>query len=487
MKLLIAASEAVPYCKTGGLADVAGALPDALHQKGHTVRLVLPLYRGIRERFHKVRPTGKVVFVPAGTEHERVEVWEEEPRPGFHVYFVRADAYFDRPGLYGDTPGSAYGDNDRRYALFSRAVFEVARAMNFHPDVIHAHDWQAGLVPAYQRHFYRFDHFFKTTATVFTIHNIAYQGNFPPSSLATAGLPGTAFQPSGVEFYGQVSYIKAGLVYSNALNTVSPTYAREIMTDPAISCALDGVLRSRADRFRGITNGIDVHFWDPERDKHLAAHYSSADLTGRAMCKADLQARCGFSKNKARPLLAFIGRLDHQKGVDHLIEIAPALLAKGVEFVFLGQGQEHYVRALYAIRERFPSQVFVETKFAEPLAHKIYAGADLFLMPSRFEPCGLGQLIAMRYGAIPIVTPTGGLLDTVRSAALKNGTGVVSADQTPGAYHSAVLEGLSLLKDAKKRAGLQRRAMSEDRSWDRSVDEYVGLYTAATRWASERV
>lgn len=486
MRILLTASEAVPYGKTGGLADVAGALADALAERGNSVRLVLPLYRGIRDRFPGVRFTGRTVFVPVAGEHERVEIWEEVNKSGVHVLFARADAYFDRHGLYGDAPGRDYGDNDRRYTLLSRAVFEIARGMNFRPDVIHAHDWQTGLVPAYLRYAYRFDPFFQGTASVFTIHNMAFQGNFPPYALGVTNLPAASFHPGGVEFYGQVSFMKAALIYAHALNTVSPTYAREVMTETYFGCGMEGVLRSRADRFRGILNGIDQNAWDPSTDRLLASRYTPRTLQKRVACKTDLQAACRLPKNKATPLLAFVGRLDHQKGVDRIIEIMPSLLSSGVQFISLGQGQEAIVRGLLALRERYPSQVHVETHFAEPLAHRIYGGADLFLMPSRFEPCGLTQMIAMRYGAVPIVTPTGGLLDTVRPLGHTEPTGFVSSDQTSGSYLSAVLKGIALLKDVKKHAELQRNGMSEDHSWSRSVDEYQNLYEAAVRWASHR-
>jgi len=486
VRLLLTASEAVPYCKTGGLADVAGALADALAERGNAVRLVLPLYRGIRDRFPGVRFTGRTVFVPVGDEHERVEIWEEVNNSGVRVLFVRADAYFDRPGLYGDSASSGYADNDRRYALLSRAAFEVARGTDFRPDVIHAHDWQTGLTAAYLRHAYRFDPFFKKTASVYTIHNMAYQGNFPAHALATANLPATAFHPGGVEFYGQVSYMKAALMYAHAINTVSPTYAREVMTDAFYGCGMDGILRDRADRFRGILNGIDPNAWDPEEDRLLAARFGVRTLAKRLACKTDLQTLCGFHKNKNTPLLGFIGRLDQQKGVDHMIEIMPGLLASGAQFVSLGQGQEHYVRALFGLKERYPSQVHIETRFSEPFAHKIYGGVDLFLMPSRFEPCGLGQIIAMRYGAVPVVTPTGGLIDTVHPMGHKNANGFVASDHTAGSYLEAVIKAMSMLKDPKRRLELQRNGMGADHSWSKSVGEYQSLYAAAVRWASER-
>jgi len=486
VRLILAASEAVPYCKTGGLADVAGALSDALAQRGHDVLLILPLYRVIREKFPNVKFTGKTVFVAVGDRHERVDLWEDDSRPGVRVIFIRCDAYFDRAGIYGESAALLYADNDRRYALFSRAIFEAARGVGFRPEVIHVHDWQTGLVPAYQRFVYRFDHYFRTTATVFTIHNLAYQGNFPPASMAVTGLAPSTFSPAGLEFYGQVSYMKSALVYADALNTVSPTYARETMSDHILGCGMEGILKGRAERYRGIVNGLDETFWNPETDQFLEETFGPTTLAKRAVCKAALQKHCGFRQDKATPLLGFIGRMDHQKGVDHLIDVAPPLLAQGVQLVTLGHGHEQYVRALKMLRERYPSQVFVENRFAEPFAHEIYGGVDLFLMPSRYEPCGLGQMIAMRYGAIPIVTPTGGLLDTVKPVARKGGTGFIAADHTSGAFQSAVLEGMALLEEPRRRAVVQKNAMTEDRSWDRSVNEYEELYASAISWAVKR-
>lgn len=486
MRLIHAASEAVPYCKTGGLADVAGALSDALAARGHEVLLVLPFYRLIRDRFPRIKFTGKTVFVQVADRHERVEIWEDRAESGVRVAFVRCDAYFDRAGIYGDGPATGYGDNDQRYALFSRAVFEVARGLNIRPDVLHLHDWQTALVPAYQRYIYRFDRLFRSTATVYTIHNLAYQGNFPPSTVGVTGLPAAAYHSGALEFYGNFSYMKAGLVYSDALNTVSPTYARETMTDHVFGCGMDGILRTRAERYSGITNGLDQVAWNPSTDRKLKSNFTAATLAKRAACKADLQKAARFRQRAGTPLLGFIGRLDNQKGVDHLIDVAPPLLAQGAQLVTLGHGHEKYLRALHALRERFPSQVFVENRFADALAHKIYGGADLFLMPSRYEPCGLGQMIAMRYGAIPIVTPTGGLLDTVKPVSGNKGTGFIAADDTSGAFQSAVLEGLALMEEPRRRAAIQKNAMTEDRSWDRSVDKYEELYASAIRWAKHR-
>lgn len=482
MKILFAASEGVPFCKTGGLADVVGALPEALVSKRHSVRVVLPLYRLIRQSFPKLRLIGKVIQVPFDGRSEPVKIWATTLRPNLTFYFVDAPSFFDRPGIYGETASTFYADNDRRYAFFSRAVLEIAKKVDFQPDIIHVHDWQTGLVPAYLKLLYSKDKFFSKTASVFTIHNLAYQGNFSPASFAMTGLPDSAYSPKTMEFYGHVSFLKAGLVYADAINTVSPTYAKEISTDKNFGCGMEGVLQERAADFDGILNGLDTRFWNPKTDPNLAAPFDLKSLQKRALCKADLQRAAALAENADSPLLGFIGRLDYQKGVDLFIDVAPMALKEGVQIVSLGQGSPSYVRVLAELQKRFPAQVRVRTDFAEPFAHKIYAGVDIFLMPSRFEPCGLSQLIAMRYGAIPVVTPTGGLLDTVQDVSKSGeGTGFVAEDITAVDFFSALSKALRFFKDRENWRALQARAMGRDFSWEKSIQDYLLLYESILR------
>jgi starch synthase len=482
LKILFAASEAVPYCKTGGLADVSGALPSALASKRHSVAVCLPLYRVIRERFKNIRFTGRTVHVPFGGKMEPAQIWEARPRPGLRIYFVDAPPLFDRAGLYGPTPADAYSDNHHRYAFFSRAVLAVAKAMAFQPDVIHGHDWQTGPLMAYLSLSRDQDSFFENTASVFSIHNMAYQGSFPGTVFPTLGLPPQAFTPAFAEFYGQVNFLKMGLVYADALNTVSPTYAQEISSDPQFGCGLDGVLRERAADFQGILNGIDVSFWDPAKDPEVHTNYTRKTISLRARCKTDLLKAAGLPTKADAPLLAFIGRLDVQKGVDLLLAALPAFLKQGARFVSLGQGHPDYLKGLKALEKEFPSHVFIKSEFAEPFAHKIYAGADIFLMPSRYEPCGLGQMIAMRYGAVPVVTPTGGLLDTVRSVGVDaSPTGFVAEEISAPAFSLALQSALTLYRDKTEWAAVRDRGMSQDFSWARSVRDYVLMYESVAR------
>jgi starch synthase len=474
LKVLFAASEAVPYCKTGGLADVAGALPQALASKRHSVAVCLPFYASIRERFKSIRFTGRTIHVLYDGKLEPVQIREIRPRPNLRVYFIDAPELFDRPGIYGPTPSGAYPDNHRRYALFSRAVLDVAKAMEFQPDIVHGHDWQTGPLMAYLKLLYVEDPFFKNTAAVFSIHNMAYQGVFPATVFPHLGLPAQAFTPEFAEFYGQLNFLKMGLVYADAINTVSPTYAKEISTDPQFGCGLDGVLRQRLADFQGILNGIDTGYWNPAKDPELHTAFSRTKIAGRTQCKSDLQRTAGLPVEPATPLLAFIGRLDVQKGVDLLLSTLPPLLKRGAQFVSLGQGHPEYLNGLKALERSFPAQVFI--------AHKIYAGVDIFLMPSRYEPCGLGQLIAMRYGAVPVVTPTGGLLDTVRPVGTDpDPTGFVAPAIFTSAFAQAMEAAITLYHDKPAWNAVQDRGMAQDFSWARSVHDYVLMYESVAR------
>ena len=483
MKVLFAASEGVPFCKTGGLADVVGSLSLALAKKKHSVLVVLPYYRRIRESGFPIKPLKKRIRVPIGGSVETVDLLGIKRAANVTFVFLRHDHYFDRDGFYGERPSVDFDDNDRRFMLYSRGVLEAARALKFKPDVVHSHDWQAGLVSVFLKKSYARDRFFHDTGTVFTIHNMAYQGNFSPPTFALSGLPPDVYTMQGAEFWNRFSYLKAGLVYADAVNTVSPTYAREIASDARLGCGMDGVLRSRGDHFLGITNGLDVREWDPAKDSHLAAPFKATSLRNRAKCKEDLQYSLGFRIHRETPVLGFVGRLDPQKGVDLLLRVAPELLRRGVQLITLGVGHPNYVHALRRLQAGFSTQMHVETGFAEPLAHKVYGGCDLFLMPSSYEPCGLGQLIAMRYGAIPVVTPTGGLTDTVVDQRTHpRGTGFISPSMSAESFLETAIEALEFRFHERRWAALVERAMSADHSWKKSTDDYVSLYRSAKAW-----
>jgi starch synthase len=477
VKILVAASEAVPFCKTGGLADVVGALTQRLGALGHDVCLFLPKYRAVRAApleggmAHpiKVPLSGGTVDVGLSFLHRR----------GVSVYFVDYPLFFDREGLYGDA-GKDHEDNDRRFALFSRAVLEGAKAIGFKPDVIHIHDWQTGLIAAHLKRHYENDPHFAGTACVFTIHNMAYQGNFPRAALETAGFGPEDFSSDGLEYYGKVSYLKGGIVHADKLTTVSAAYAREIQESPDRGFGLEGLLKRRSNDLRGILNGIDLEVWDPSRDASLARRYSPADAAaGKAACKEALQRECGLEVRGDLPLIGIVSRLDYQKGLDIALAAVEPRLDR-CQLVMLGTGDPELTEMFAALERRRPGAVHFHRSFDEPFAHRVYAAADFFLMPSRFEPCGLGQMIAMRYGAVPVASNTGGLNDTVfeepRDGQPANGFLCKPGDgeDLSRALDRAMSEFGGPAWNARVLAG-----MSGDFSWDRSVGLYLDIFREA--------
>ena len=477
MKILVAASEAVPFCKTGGLADVVGALTQRLGALGHDVCLFLPKYRAVRAASleggiaHpiKVPLAGGSVDVGLSFLHRR----------GVSVYFVDYPLYFDREGLYGSA-GKDHEDNDRRFALFSRAVLEGAKAIGFKPDVIHLHDWQTGLVAAHLKRQYKDDPHFAGAGCVFTIHNMAYQGNFPRSALELGGFGPEDWSSEGLEYYGQVSYLKAGLVHADKLTTVSPTYAREIRTSADRGFGLEGLLTRRAKDLRGILNGIDLEAWDPSRDASLARRYSSADVAaGKGVCKEAIQRECGLEVRGDRPLIGVVSRLDYQKGLDIALAALEPRLDR-CQLVMLGTGDPSLTEMFAAMERRRAGSVHFHRSFDESFAHRVYAASDIFLMPSRFEPCGLGQMIAMRYGSVPLVSRTGGLVDTVFEAdsAGRPANGFV-CEPGDGADLARALDRALAAARAPGWAERVRAGMTGDFSWDRSVELYLELFREA--------
>ena len=469
MKILLCASEAVPFCKTGGLADVVGTLAQKLGSMGHDVCVFLPKYRAVAAaqleggvvQPVKVPLAGAEVEVGLRYLHRRSVSWS----------FIDYPLHFDRDGLYG----VAGRDHERRFALFSRAVLEGAKAMGFKPDVIHAHDWQTGLVPAYLKKFYSQDPFFAAARSVFTVHNMAYQGNFPRAALEATGFGPAEWNPDGLEYYGQVSFLKAGLAYADRLTTVSPTYAREIQESGERGFGFEGLLTRRARELDGILNGIDVELWDPARDPALARHYGVEDFAaGKAACKEALQRDCGLTVGGG-PLIGVVSRLDYQKGLDLALPVIEARLDRA-QFVVLGTGDPSLTEQFAALERRHPGAVHFHRAFDEPFAHRVYAASDVFLMPSRFEPCGLGQMIAMRYGSVPVASRTGGLSDTV----FEGTTGFLCK---PGdaAELAAALDRALAARSTPGWAALARAGMTADFSWDRSTHEYLEAYRKAAK------
>lgn len=475
MKILHVASEVTPFAKTGGLADVAGSLPVALQRLGHDVRVISPFYRSVEVSGSGIRKGRKGVEVPLGGSAKKAWLRVGDLH-GVPVYFIENREYFNREALYGTERGD-YPDNPERFAFFCRAALGFCKRLDFRPDIIHCHDWQTALVPILLRHELQDDLFFQKCATVYTIHNLAYQGLFPPASLGEMGVDGSLFTVEGLEFYGSVNLMKGGILASDLVTTVSPSYCREIMT-PAQGCGLDGVLRQRERDLFGIVNGIDTRRWNPEDDRDLPKTYSTAAPAGKRAVKRALRQELGLEQREA-PLLGMISRIVSQKGFDLLIELLPRFAAADLDLVILGSGEERYLRELAAAAERSGNIRLCTGSFNDPLAHRIYAGSDLFLMPSRYEPCGLGQLIALRYGSVPIVRKSGGLGDTVTDASQRGGTGFVFGEFTAEALWEAITRALALYEAPEQWKKLVRRGMGTDVSWDLPAQRYEELYRTA--------
>ena len=474
MNILFLSSEVAPFSKSGGLADVAFALPLALARLGHAVKVVTPLYRSVRDDRIRSLGMGLTLEFPFGAE--RVSLHGAHVAPGLDVLFLKHGAY-DRDGLYGDGRGE-FGDNHRRFALLCVGALSAAQAVRFAPDIVHLNDWQTAPAALALRTGYEGTSLGRARS-VLTLHNLAFQGNFPPSAVGELGLPRELFTAEGgLEFHGQLSFLKAGLVFADALTTVSPTYAREIQT-PEGGHGLDGVLRARAQVLTGIVNGVDVEAWSPESDAHLPARYSAADFSGKAACKAATLAGFGLEPAPGAPLFVFVTRLAEQKGVDLLLPALEGLLQHhDVRVLGLGTGEHWMEERLRHLAARFPRKMGMHVGYAENLAHRLEAAGDFFLMPSRFEPCGLNQMYSQRYGTVPVVRAVGGLADTVADVAEGHGTGIVFREYSGGALWHALERALGLFHSA----GLdevRRRGMAQDFSWERSARAYEWVYRGA--------
>jgi starch synthase len=469
------ASEAVPLAKTGGLADVVGALSRELARLGHNVRLVLPRYKDFGDMVKDLAEIG-TIQVPAGPIPVDVTI-ETGTLNNVSLVFLRYDPFFARENLYGEA-GRDYPDNLARFALFARAALEACRLLNWNPDILHAHDWQAALAVVYVKTLYQSEPRWASCRTLFTIHNMGYQGIFPAAEYGTTGLPWSEYTPDRLEFFGQVNLLKGGIIYADLLNTVSPTYAREIQT-PEFGYGLEGVLQTRKDRLFGIINGIDYEQWNPSTDPYLPAHYSARDATGKNTCKTVLQREMKLPARKV-PLLAIVSRLVAQKGIDLVLDILADLLPLEVQMVLLGTGDPSFEARLTSVQDRYPKKFAVRLGFNEALAHRIEGGADMFLMPSRYEPCGLNQLYSLSYGTVPIVRKTGGLADTVvpylPGGKTGKGTGFVFESPHPEVLFSTVLLALQVFRDQEEWQRIMLRGMRQDFSWRHSAREYVKLY-----------
>jgi starch synthase len=479
LKVLLAASEVAPFAKTGGLADVSGALARAVARLGHDVRVIMPRYLAVERGGFTLEPVVARLAVPIADRVEESGLAVGRLDGGVPAYFLVNDRYYRREELYR-TPQGDYEDNAERFIYFSRSILEVLKALDFAPDVIHCNDWQTGLVPAYLKILHGTDPFFSRTATLFTIHNLAYQGLFWHFDMHLIGLSWDIFTPEGIEFYGKINLMKAGLVYSDLITTVSQRYAQEIQT-PEFGCGLEGVLRARGEDLFGVLNGIDVAAWNPATDPHLAAPYHAGDLSGKRKCKQDLLATYRLPAEPDLPLLGCVTRLTEQKGVDLLLQSLDRLMALDCRLVILGAGDPASEATLRAAAARRPERLGVRIGFDEALAHKIEGGADMFLMPSRFEPCGLSQMYSLRYGTVPIVRATGGLADTVRNynPETGNGTGLSFKGYSADELLQAIGRALAVYRDPAAWRRLMLNGMALDFSWEASAAEYVRLYRRA--------
>jgi starch synthase len=465
MRILYLASEVVPYSKTGGLADVAGALPRAIASLGHEVRVVTPLYRGITPTQLTTDGAPLTLTFPFGTH--QVTYRSTPLERGHSVTFVDVPALFDRPAIYG------HDDDARRFAFFTMAALSWAQRSGFNPDVVWGNDWQTGLMPiALQTGFAHTP--LGRSKSLFTIHNLAYQGNFARTELEALGIPWSYFGLDGVEFYGHLGFLKAGLVRADLVSTVSPSYAKEIQT-AAGGMSLDGVLRSRPHGVVGILNGIDTAEWNSATDVLLPARYTAADLSGRATCRGALLDAFRLTPPTNAPVFGVVGRMVDQKGVDLLQAVLPRFLEQGARAVVLGNGDPVLENGWRAMQLRFPDRLGVKIGFDNSLAHLIEAGSDFFLMPSRFEPCGLNQMYSLVYGAVPVVHAVGGLKDTVVDFAEPEGTGVVFKPATAEGLFSAMLRAVELFRDAPAYAAVQRRGMKADFSWASAARKWLAL------------
>ncbi|MGI9458055.1 MAG: glycogen synthase GlgA [Aeoliella sp.] len=482
MNILFATTEAVPFCKTGGLGDVCGSLPVELAARGHQPIVVIPAFRQALNSGQPIEPTGIEFEAPiAGTPVRGALLKSYLPDSEVPVYLVEQPKYFDRDELYQEH-GSDYNDNCERFVFFSRAVLEVIEQVVPGTELVHCHDWTTGLVPAYLKTAQGRNVDFDQIASLFTIHNLAYQGAFWHWDMELTGLDWKFFNWQQMEFYGQLNFMKTALAFADALSTVSPTYAKEIQS-PEHGCGLDGVLRQRADDLFGVLNGCDYRLWDPATDTHLASSYSVESFsTGKAECKRALQQEMGLPEVADVPLVVIVGRLADQKGFDLVAPLIPQLAERGaVQWAILGTGEPKYHELLAGLAARYPQQVAVRLEFSNPLAHRLEAGGDLFLMPSRYEPCGLNQLYSLRYGTVPLVRATGGLADTITDAsgtALANGTanGFSFADYTPEALASTVERALALYRSPDAWRKLILTGMQQDWSWATSAERYGDVY-----------
>ncbi len=476
LKVIFVTSEAVPFAKTGGLADVAGTLPLALQKIGLQVQVVMPLYGMIKKGKFDLKLEAEDLEVYLGPQRLTFNLFSADSG-GVPFYFVERDELYERSQLYGTSKGD-YFDNLERFTFLAKSLLPICRALNLKPDVLHCHDWQSALIPAYLKHIWAGQELFTDTVSVYTIHNLAYQGLFPKEKFPLLGLDWSLFGIDGLEFYDQINFMKGGIVFADTVTTVSRRYSHEIQT-PEFGCGLEGVLQARAAVLTGIVNGVDYRDWDPATDALIAAPFSPKNLAGKAKNKLALMQQFGLDpKLQTAPLLGIVSRLADQKGFDLVAAVLQDLMAEEVTLVILGTGEEKYHHLLTAAAEKYPGKMGVKIAYDNTIAHLIEAGADMFLMPSYYEPCGLNQIYSMKYGTIPVVRATGGLVDTVTpfDPKDKTGTGFRFEEYSAEAFLACLKEALQAYQDKSVWKKLMLNAMSQDFSWETAAKAYDDLY-----------
>ncbi len=495
MNILFATSEAVPFCKTGGLGDVCGSLPGEIIQLGHQPTVILPAFRQAMDSGQPIEPTGVTFEIPIGQKLVAGEFLQSKlPGTDVTVYLVKQNEYFDRPQLYQED-GEDYQDNCERFTFYCRAVLEAIPLLDLQTDVLHCHDWCAALLPAYLETLYHGQEAYDNIASLYTIHNLAYQGNFWHWDMALTGIDWKHFNWQQMEFYGNLNFMKSGIAFADAISTVSPTYAKEILRPP-LSCGMEGMLQHRRNDLFGILNGVDYSAWNPTTDQFLNGNNYDADSyeVGKTACKAALQQTMGLPVNADVPLVASVGRLADQKGFDLIARVMQQWAANNsfVQWVILGTGDPKYHQVLGKLAEDYPQNIAVKLAFSNELAHQIEAGADMFMMPSQYEPCGLNQLYSLKYGTVPVVRATGGLADTVvdtTADTLADGTatGFAFAEYTSLALSDALSRGCETFADKRAWKQLIETGMSQDWSWSQSARRYIELYDQTRARAQQEV
>ncbi len=481
MKVLFVASEVAPFAKTGGLADVAGSLPGELKNLGIDISVIMPLYGKIDIKKHGIRSTRKKITAQVRDNMVTADIYKSDTVNNVTTYFIKNDDYYDREQLYG-TPDGDYPDNCERFTFFNRAVLEFCKAFKYNPDVIHINDWQASLIPVYLKTTYKDDPALTGVATLMTVHNLAYQGLFWAYDMPILNLGWDLFHHKYLEFYNNINFLKGGIVFSDVITTVSAKYSKEIQT-AEFGCGLEGVLADRKDDLHGVLNGVDYSVWNPSTDDLIAQKFNFKNDKGKAACKKDLQKIYDLPQKTNLPLIGIISRLADQKGFDLIAEAIDNIAALDLQMVVLGTGEQKYHDMFEAFARKYPEKIGVKIAYDNTIAHKIEAGSDFFLMPSRYEPCGLNQIYSLKYGAVPIVRATGGLDDTIKNINLKTraGNGIKFTKYDSNELLKAIKKALTIYGNKKAFRALRKEVMKIDFSWSRSAKKYINLYKNAMK------